>query len=491
MWKEGRAVEQLTDDERRQWKRARARRALTVALAALVSLALAAGAVAGDLTDVIPGPLTLREVAQSEVRTSATVLEGGTITPAADLTRTVDAKRAAALVDALRRAPGVGKDISAAVIDPNGTVVAAHGESTPREPASTLKTLTALAAASVLDMGATFTTQTLFVQQANGADTVILKGDGDMLLGAGESDPHHVNGRSGLATLANETARALEQRGISSITLAYDDTLFGTDRTPPDIAQNNPGNLYYTPVSSMAIDGGRLRATTVDPDRFADYPELSQTTAQDVAARFAALLAEHGIIVTNTTPKAMRAPADRTALAAVHSASLSAVMGFMLQHSDNTLAEEFGRLLALHTHAQNSPQGAIDAVTAELRALGVPTEGLHMADCSGLSPGSHVTVTTLVDVQQRNFTAGGAVAAAEGLSVPGLVGTAVERLAKDDAAGLMRVKTGSLGEVTSMAGNISRIDGGALAFAVIVNNPTDIGKAREAIDTFIAGLAAL
>ncbi len=453
-------MEQLTDDERRQWKRARARRALTVALAALVSLALAAGAVAGDLTDVIPGPLTLLEVAQSEVRTSATVLEGGTITPAADLTRTVDAKRAAALVDALRRA-------------------------------STLKTLTALAAASVLDMGDTFTTQTLFVQQANGADTVILKGGGDMLLGAGESDPHHVNGRAGLATLANETARALEQRGISSITLAYDDTLFGTDRTPPDIAQNNPGNLYYTPVSSMAIDGGRLRATTVDPDRFADYPELSQTTAQDVAARFAALLAEHGITVTNTTPKAMQAPAYRTALAAVHSAPLSAVMGFMLQHSDNTLAEEFGRLLALRTHAQNSPQGAVDAVTAELRALSVPTEGLHMADCSGLSPGSRVTVTTLVDVQQRNFTAGGAVAAAEGLSVPGLVGTAVGRLANDDAAGLMRVKTGSLGEVTSMAGNISRIDGGALAFAVIVNNPTDIGKAREAIDTFIAGLAAL
>lgn len=210
-----------------------------------------------------------------------------------------------------------------------------------------------------------------------------------------------------------------------------------------------------------------------------------------MAARFAALLAEHGITVTNTTPKAMQAPADRTALAAVHSAPLSAVMGFMLQHSDNTLAEEFGRLLALRTHAQNSPQGAVDAVSAELRALGVPTEGLHMADCSGLSPGSRVTVTTLVDVQQRNFTAGGAVAAAEGLSVPGLVGTAAGRLANDDAAGLMRVKTGSLGEVTSMAGNISRIDGGALAFAVIVNNPTDIGKAREAIDTFIAGLAAL
>ena len=41
MWKEGRADDQVTDDERRQWKRARARRARTEALAALVMLGFA------------------------------------------------------------------------------------------------------------------------------------------------------------------------------------------------------------------------------------------------------------------------------------------------------------------------------------------------------------------------------------------------------------------------------------------------------------------
>ena len=53
------------------------------------------------------------------------------------------------------------------------------------------------------------------------------------------------------------------------------------------------------------------------------------------------------------------------------------------------------------------------------------------------------------------------------------------------------MKTGSLGDVTSMTGNVSRLNGGALTFAVIVNNPTDFAVAKAAIDTFVAGLPKL
>lgn len=52
------------------------------------------------------------------------------------------------------------------------------------------------------------------------------------------------------------------------------------------------------------------------------------------------------------------------------------------------------------------------------------------------------------------------------------------------------MKTGSLGDVTSMTGNVSRLNGGALTFAVIVNNPTDFAAAKAAIGTFVAGLPA-
>ena len=42
-----------------------------------------------------------------------------------------------------------------------------------------------------------------------------------------------------------------------------------------------------------------------------------------------------------------------------------------------------------------------------------------------------------------------------------------------------------------MTGNVSRTRGGALTFAVIVNDPDDMQAARDAIDTFIAGLPEL
>lgn len=95
----------------------------------------------------------------------------------------------------------------------DGTVVADHAADVAREPASTMKTLTSLAAASVLDMGDTLPTQTFLLQAEQGTDTVVIKGNGDMLLGAGDSDPDHVNGRAGLLTLAKNTAHALKQRG--------------------------------------------------------------------------------------------------------------------------------------------------------------------------------------------------------------------------------------------------------------------------------------
>lgn len=131
----------------------------------------------------------------------------------ADTSRAIDAGEAAKLIDALRAKNGVGPDVSAIIMQADGTVVADHAADVAREPASTMKTLTSLAAASVLDMGDTLPTQTFLLQAEQGTDTVVIKGNGDMLLGAGDSDPDHVNGRAGLLTLAKNTAHALKQRG--------------------------------------------------------------------------------------------------------------------------------------------------------------------------------------------------------------------------------------------------------------------------------------
>ncbi|WP_055428162.1 D-alanyl-D-alanine carboxypeptidase/D-alanyl-D-alanine-endopeptidase [Bifidobacterium aesculapii] len=472
---------------------ARHRVAVCVACVAL-TLAGGIGYTAADVFDVIPGPLTLEPVTARTYPDPVSTVAAGVVAGDADAGKAIDRSKAEELIRAFGEAQGVGGDYSVAIADAQGNIIAEHEASAPREPASTTKTLTAFAAASTLDMGSTLDTVTSLVD-VGGTPTVVLKGGGDMLLGAGESDASHVNGRAGLATLARETAAALQEKGVTSVAVRGDDTLFGDDRTPQSIEQNNDEFRYYTPISSMAIDGGRdwTGLAAEDADGFTQYPVLSQTTADDVTATFRTLLAAQGITVGDDAGAAdASADGQGERLATVRSAPLNEVMAFMLRHSDNTLAELFGRLTALKLGTGNGVEGDVKAVEQVLREHGISTEGLHLTSCSGLAPGTTLTVKTLVQVQSRYVSPdGGAAAASEGLALPGLTGTVKGRVGDEAALGLLRVKTGALSDVRAFAGNASRVDGGVATFAVIVNDPEDGAAANEAIDTFAASLTKL
>ena len=177
----------------------------------------------------------------------------------------VDAQAAKTILDEFSASEGVGKSFSLAIADGKGNIVAEHDAMIPRQPASTLKTLTAFAAATTLDMGSTLDTKTYLIQGDDNRKTVVLQGEGDMLLSDGESDPSHINGHAGLGTLAQRTAEALKQRGITQVDLLYDDSLFGQDRTPAGVTENNAEHRYYTAISTMAVDGGRTWTDMVKP----------------------------------------------------------------------------------------------------------------------------------------------------------------------------------------------------------------------------------
>lgn len=467
-----------------------AHRIITCVIAVMVTLAACLGYAGADVMDVAPGMLTL---SQTTVRTYAapqSTIAAGSIAGEASAGKAIDAAAAQALIEMLGAAEGVGSEYSAVIANTDGTIVAQHEADTPREPASTTKSLTAYAAAATLDMGSTLDT-TVHLTHTEGTPVIVLTGGGDMLLGTGESDPDHINGRAGLATLADRTVKALSDRGITAVALAWDDSLFGQDRMP-DMQDNDPEGRYYTPISTMAIDGGRQWAglESQDKDQFTEYPVLSRTTAADTAATFKTLLAARGIAVTDSQDATGQNEANR--IAAVSSAPLNEVMAFMMRHSDNTLAELFGRLTALKTGQENSIAGDTAAVAKVLKDHGITTTGLHLTSCSGLAPGTTVAASTLIGVQSRLADPdGGAAAALEGLSIPGLVGTAKNRVADDAVRGLVRVKTGSLTGVRSLAGNVSRTGGGELVFAVIVNHATNEWAANKAIDQMVAGLVKL
>lgn len=483
-------------DDSAEYRHVKRRRYITVALSVALTTVLCVGYVVADIFDKLPGVLTLQEVEHITAKTPGNAVPAATVIGGLDASKTVDAAAAKALISQFETAASdFGDEYAIAIADAAGNVVAEHALDKSYTPASTMKTLTAYAVATTLDMGETLDTQTYLEQREDGTSRLVLKGNGDMLLGAGASDSSHINGRAGLGTLAANTAQALRQRGITSVTLVYDDSLFGNDRWPSGIAELDSNHVYYAPTSSMAVDGGRNwngadPADPADPDMFSTYPALSTQPAREAAQVFAQRLAEHGIAV-NSSVEQGTVPEGTSPIAAVRSASLNEIMAFMLRHSDNSLAEEFGRLLALHLGADNSPTGAVRSVEQVLVQQGISTEGLIMLNCSGLSEESKLTARTLLEVQQRNLTSGAGAAAAEGLSVVGFVGTAANRLNDDNEAGLIRVKTGSLGDVTSMTGNVSRHNGGALSFAVIVNNPDDFEAAKSAIDTFVAALPKL
>ena len=492
LWKKG---EILVSRHKSTGRRlARLRRPLTVVLSSAVALAGCVGFAVADIYDLIPGPLTLSPVTVRSFASPRGIVSSSPIVASVEQDQPLDSAALTSLADTFAAAPGVGSDYSLIVTSSDGETLLNRNGDAQREPASTMKTLTALAASLALDTASTLDTEVRLIQSESGA-TITLTGHGDMLLGAGDSDPSHINGRAGLGTLAADTAAALEQRGIASVNLIYDDSLFGSQRNVPNIEQNNGDHVYATAVSSMAVDGGRTWDTMQrpsNPDEVHVYPPLSSTTAADAAHIFAAKLAEHGIAV-NGGPTEGDTPADTSPIAAVHSATIGEIMAFMLRNSDNTQAELLGRLTALKTGNDNSPAGATAAVASQLEQAGVNTDGLVMGDCSGLAPGSQLTVRTLSGVQHAMIHGGNATAAAaEGLAVTGLNGTvSVRRHFSEESYGLVRAKTGSLSGVRSLSGNCSRTSGGVLIFSIIVNHSSDAAAANTAIDAFVSGLVQL
>lgn len=460
-----------------------------VTVSVVVTLAVCVGYTIADVYDVAPGLLTAQSAPTRTYSAIPTPLAAGAVAGKADRDVPIDEKKAEKLITALGESEGTG-NFSVAIAAADGTIAAERNLDTEREPASTTKTLTAFTAVHTLEMSGTLDTE-VYLTHADTSPTIVLQGHGDMLLGEGQNDPSHINGRAGLATLAQNTVQSLRQRGIDQVALAVDDSLFGDDNTSTALEQNNDGNAMYTPLSSMAVDGGRMRyGLTADPDAFTDYPTLSRTTASDAAQTFRSLLTQQGITVTDSSDTSGTEASAR--IAKVSSAPLNEVMAFMLRHSDNTLAELFARLTALKLGLGNSMDADIQAVVQVLRANDIPTDGLHLTSCSGLAAGTRLRIPTLLAVQRSlvGLDDGGA-AEIEGLSVPGLTGTARNRAANDDIKGLARVKTGSLGGVRALAGNVSREHGGVLLFAVIVNDSSDELAANNAIDDFMAGLAKL
>ena len=397
-------------------------------------------------------------------------------------------------LDPLLTATALGSHAGVTVTDvASGVVLYSRNGASAAAPASSQKLTTAAAALAVLGPGTTFTTS---VMPGRAAGSIVLAGGGDPTLAAGRPPAGQYPQAATLRSLAAAAARWLRGRGERAVRVSYDTSRF----TGPDLAPGwtpsyiSTGNV--TPISALEVDQGRLTPAgrPEDADNPLNFRARSLTPAADAARAFAAFLAADGIRVRATVPG--RAPAGARPVASVHSPPVSAMVDQMLRESNNVIAEDLARQVALHAGRPGSFAGATAAVTAVLRRLGVT--GIHLVDGSGLSPDNRLTpnaLSRLVTVAAgphggalRPIVAALPVAGFSGTLAPG--GSVFGNFGRP-ALGMVRAKTGNLTTVASLTGIVTDASGEILGFSFMADKIPNgaLAKATTVMDRMATALA--
>jgi serine-type D-Ala-D-Ala carboxypeptidase/endopeptidase (penicillin-binding protein 4) len=388
----------------------------------------------------------------------------------------------------------LGPQVSLLVADPvTGRVLLSEHAAQPMTPASTTKLATGLAALAVLGGDARFTTR---VVRGAAPDSIVLVGGGDPTLAVNKYPAGDYPQPATLASLAASTAKALKAQGRRDITLGYDTSLYTGPGLAPGWSAGYVSGGDVTSIVPLEVDQGRLTASGQPEDSDDPYNLSPRATdpAAMAAASFATLLGADGIDVTGS-PAQQNAPAHAAVLASVSSPPLSAILQQMLEESNNVIAENLARQVALATGEPASFSGAARAVIKELRRLGITTP-IHLVDGSGLSPQDAIAPETLVRILDLAVARPALRPLLAGLPVAGFSGTlsageSVFSGIGGAALGSVRAKTGNLGTVASLAGLARDSSGAVLVFAVMADQIPSAGMLQEAANAIDAAAAAL
>lgn len=361
----------------------------------------------------------------------------------------------------------------------------------PMAPASTIKIATAVAALSALGPDHRIPTTVVTADDGKGDND---KGDskgedkGDdsaeiTLVGGGDATLD----RKGLRSLAEDTARALRDRGVHRVTVRFDVSLYTGPREHPIGPNDN-----IAPVTALMAGQGRLDNSA--RDSFGGPAPRSGDPAGDAADVFADLLRDRGL-KTSGPPAARKAPKDADRLAVTYSRPVSALVERMLTNSDNDIAESLVRRTAIEAGRPASFAGAQQAVQAELKKLKMPVDGALLRDGSGLNRHDRITAGLLTallahaaDPDRPELRP-----VLTGLPVAGFSGTLQGRYTDADAitgSGLIRAKTGTLTGVNSLAGTVVGPGGRLLAFAFLAEKAPAPDTAQRALDHLSAELVS-
>jgi D-alanyl-D-alanine carboxypeptidase/D-alanyl-D-alanine-endopeptidase (penicillin-binding protein 4) len=345
----------------------------------------------------------------------------------------------------------------------SGEELFALRENVARMPASVQKLYTT--ASALLRFGPSATLDTTAVTDAGALVDAFGVLHGDLVL-VGAGDPFF--GATEAATLA----RAVRAAGVRRIdgSVVGDESRFDARRSG-----RAPG---YDPelggvLSALAYDRGIFRGRArLDAGRFA-------------AARFAAQLRALGVRASGAS-RAGAAPVAARTIASVASRNVGELARFVNVPSNNFAAEMLLKNLGARYRDAGSTSAGSDVARDTLDDFGVRP---RIADGSGLSRDDRTTPREVVRLLERMHGQDVAQAFRASLAVPGSTGT-VRRRMRHTPAQRCRVKTGTLRDVSSLAGYGAAAGGRDLGFALIFNH-VNIPAAQAIQDRIATAIARL
>ncbi|WP_280526165.1 D-alanyl-D-alanine carboxypeptidase/D-alanyl-D-alanine endopeptidase [Couchioplanes caeruleus] len=395
-----------------------------------------------------------------------------------------------AAIGPLVDAPALGSRVNVSIVDAaTGEALYEKNAETKTTPASTTKLLTA--ATVLATRGPAYRLSTRAVAGAEPGEVVLI-GGGDPSLAVDGDDLFP--GAARLDKLAEKVKKALGARKPTRVVI--DTSLFTGPETGPGWEDGLIEDGQVARIQALMTNGGRVEPVHNEfggDERFAD-PALAAGRAFAAQLGLPETAVREGEAPAAAASSAPAAGGPGTELGVVQSPPLVHVLDWMLEQSDNVLAEALARQVALATGKEASFAGASAAMRAELAELGLPADQAELSDASGLSLDNRISPGLLTDLLSlaasgKHPALGGMFG---GLPVAGWSGTLKSRFTDPTSnrvgQGLVRAKTGSLTGVNAISGNLITKDGRLLVFAVLADATGETGAARQALDRIAAKL---
>lgn len=362
----------------------------------------------------------------------------------------------------MRHASGAS---GAYVVDLNdGQTLFADNADTPRMPASVEKLYTS--ATALLKYGAQGRLSTdVLASQLPDADGVV---DGNLVIHGG-GDPTFG------ATSVTALAQRIVQGGLRKVTgdVVGDESLFDAFRGIP--ASNYLLTSEVGPLSALSYNHGR---TGVPRPYWQSSP--AQFTADALERALKRLHVKFG-----TKAKAGTASSGMETLSHWDSPPLADIIRAMNQPSDNYIAEMLVKGLGANYGSAGSTSAGAAVVRSAVSQFGIaPT----IVDGSGLSRNDRTTPRQIVQLIAKMDAAGDGPAFEDSLPVAGRSGTLATRMRGTAAQDRCHAKTGTLHDVSTLAGYCDSAGGDRIAFAFMMNR-TNVTSAHVRQDAMTVALA--